>query len=156
MKQWAPSLGLVPQPPSLLRLGVRRRRREGQEWLQAEVLLTEDHCVVLRSWLWHPVGDQASVRGHRAAFRTSKHNTPRRSAGGACVHNETETHTHRQTLQQLWREGNRGEWWLKERGSRGRPTTAASRPLLWEHTEPNEFDSLLSSINHAMQNISPL
>lgn len=43
-----------------------------------------------------------------------------------------------------------------ERGSRGRSAPAASRPLLWEHTEPNEFDSLLSSINHAMQNISPL
>lgn len=44
----------------------------------------------------------------------------------------------------------------KEWGSRGRSAPTASRPLLWEHTEPNEFDSLLSSINHAMQNISPL
>lgn len=93
MKQWAHSLGLVPHPPSLLRLGVWRSRSEGEEWLQAKVLLTVDHCVVLRRWFWHPVGDQASVGGRRAAFRTSKYNTPRRSAGGACVHNETETHT---------------------------------------------------------------
>lgn len=95
MKQWAPSLGFVPQPLSLLRLGVwRRRRREGEERLKAKVPLTEDHCVVLRGWFWHPVGDQASVRGCRAAFRTSKHNS---LAGQleerARVHNETETHT---------------------------------------------------------------
>lgn len=45
---------------------------------------------------------------------------------------------------------------VAQSASRGGPATAASRPLLWEHTEPNEFDSLLSSINHAMQNISPL
>lgn len=61
---------------------------------RAKVLLTEDHCVVLRGWLRHPVGYQASVRGSRVAFRTSKHNT---LAGQleerTRVHNETETHT---------------------------------------------------------------
>lgn len=54
--------------------------------------------MVLHGWLWHPVGDQASVRGHRAAFRTSKHNS---LAGQleerARVHNETETHTEKRS-----------------------------------------------------------
>lgn len=53
-----------------------------------------------------------------------------------------------------------GEWRgvmaqrVRERVRDG-PLQPPAGPLLWEHTEPNEFDSLLSSINHAMQNISP-
>lgn len=43
----------------------------------------------------------------------------------------------------------------KSEGAGDGPLQPPAGPLLWEHTEPNEFDSLLSSINHAMQNISP-
>lgn len=86
-------------PPQVGGFGRRRRRRrgkgaEGEERLKAKVLLTEDHCVVLHGWLWHPVGDRASVRGHRAAFGTSKHNSlVGQLQERARVHNETETHT---------------------------------------------------------------
>lgn len=67
---------------------------EGGERLTAKVLLTEDHCVALHGWLWHPVGDRASVRGLRAVFGTGEHNSLagqlREWARGP---SETETHT---------------------------------------------------------------
>lgn len=93
VKQWAPPLGSMPQPLSLLRFEVCRRR-QAEERLKASVLLTEHHCVARRGWLWHPVGDRASVRGRRAAFRTSEHNgLVGQLQERARVHNETETHT---------------------------------------------------------------
>ena len=100
-----------------------------------------------------PVSEGAGRRSGQASTTASRVSC---ESELVCTMRQKHTHTHRKTLRWLWREGNGGEWWLKERGSRGRPATAASRPLLWEHTQPNEFDSLLSSINHAMQNISPL
>lgn len=51
--------------------------------------------------------------------------------------------------------GMEGSGGSKREGAGDGPLQPPAGPLLWEHTEPNEFDSLLSSINHAMQNISP-
>lgn len=53
-----------------------------------------------------------------------------------------------------WR-GMEGSDGSKSEGAGDGPPQPPAGPLLWEHTGPNEFDSLLSSINHAMQNISP-
>lgn len=51
--------------------------------------------------------------------------------------------------------GSSGRWMEGSEGAGDGRLQPPAGPLLWEHAEPNEFDSLLSSINHAMQNISP-
>lgn len=80
---------------------------------------------------------------------------PRRSALG--VHAEpTETQAPARRLMEGGNLEGSDEALAQKKRVREQGTARYSRPLHWEHTEPNEFDSLLSSINHAMQNISPL
>lgn len=97
--------------------------REGEERLRAKVPLTEDHCVALRGWLWHPVGDRASVRGRGAAFGTSEHNSlAGRLQERARGHSERETHTEKNAPVAL--EGGKRRGVVAQRA--GEPGTARS------------------------------